>query len=291
MTTDAVTATTSADAPSAEPRLSHEQRMRNAISAARRRRRQRSLTVVTLQILTVSLLLGLWELFSRTGVLPNANIFYGRPSGVGRFLWDNRSDLWMNTKSTLYASVMGFSIGSVGGVVVGMIFARWDLIRRAFDPLMTALASLPRIALAPLFLLWFGITDNAKIAVAVSGVFFVVLFNTVAGVRQVDRDLQTVARLLGAKKGQIFFKVLLPGAVPVLFAGLRLALIFSTLGVVASEMIAARHGLGTGVVRYGQNLEPNGVFAVLAILAAMVAIFNVILRFCEARLLRWQPER
>jgi NitT/TauT family transport system permease protein len=151
------------------------------------------------------------------------------------------------------------------------------------------LAGVPRIALAPLFVLWFGISDTAKIALSVSLVFFVVLFNMRAGVRSVDGDLLTMSRTLGANRRQIFLSVIMPACVPTLFAGFRLAIVFSVLGVIASEMTAARSGLGMQVVAYSQNLQPDGVFAVLALLAAVMALLNGVLQLIERRLLRWVP--
>jgi len=289
MTTPATTA--AAVARPEAPRLSdRDGRMEAAKAAVRRRKRNRTLTVRALQVLLVVVILGSWEIMSRTGVLPDAKLFYGRPSGVVQFLVDNRSHLWTDALATIYAAFLGFAIGASSGVLVGLLFGRWPLLERAFDPVMNVLASLPRLALAPLFLLWFGISDTSKVLLAVSIVFFVVLFNTIAGVRSVDSELRTVASLLGASPRQVFIKVVLPGAVPVIFAALRLALMFSMLGVVGSEMIAAKSGLGVDVVTYGQNLEPNGVFAVLAILAVVAALFSAALRTLESRLLRWMPE-
>ena len=266
-------------------------RMEKAVARARTRKRRRSWTVRVLQLALVIVILGLWELLSRTGVLPNADLFYGRPSGVVEFLWTERVHLLTNAAATIYAAAIGFVAGAGSGILVGLVFGRFEVLERTFDPVMNVLASLPRIALAPLFLLWFGISDLAKVVLAVSIVFFVVLFNTLAGVKSVESELRTVATLLGANDRQVFLKVVLPGAVPVLFAGLRLALMFSILGVVGSEMIAAKRGLGLDVVVYGQLLQPNGLFAVLTILAVVSAVFSAVLRLIENRILRWMPER
>ncbi|MEU8803239.1 ABC transporter permease [Spirillospora sp. NPDC048819] len=278
-------------ARSSGPPADQKDQMREAVRQARGRKRRRTVSVRFAQLGLVIAILGSWELMSRTGVLPDAKLFYGNPTGVGAFLWENHGHLAANAVATVYASFLGFTLGASSGIVVGLLFGRFEFLERTFDPVMNVLASLPRIALAPLFLLWFGISDTAKVALAISIVFFVVLFNTLAGVRSVEGELRTVATLLGASSRQVFVKVVLPGAVPVLFAGLRLALMFSILGVVGSEMIAARQGLGLDVVVYGQNLQPNGVFAVLAILATVSGVFSAVLRLVEGRLLRWMPER
>jgi NitT/TauT family transport system permease protein len=273
------------------PSADEQRRMAAAVKRARTRKRRRSWTVRLLQLALVVVILGLWELLSRTGVLPNADLFYGRPSGVLQFLWTERAHLLTNAGATIYAAALGFVAGAGSGIIVGLVLGRYEILERTFDPVMNVLASLPRIALAPLFLLWFGISDLAKVVLAVSIVFFVVLFNTLAGVRSVETELRTVSTLLGANDRQVFTKVVLPGAVPVLFAGLRLALMFSILGVVGSEMIAAKTGLGLDVVVYGQLLQPNGLFAVLTILAIVSAVFSGVLRLIENRILRWMPER
>lgn len=266
-----------------------DRKMAEAVRAKRAEKRRRSITVHLLQLGLVIVILGSWEIMARTGVLPDAEMFYGSPSGVFQFLIDERTHLLQNAWYTVYASFIGFTIGSLAAIAVGLLFGRFPVLERTFDPVVSVLASLPRIALAPLFLLWFGISNTAKVALAISIVFFVVLFNTLAGIKSVDSDLRTVSMLLGASQRQVFMKVVLPGSVPVLFAGLRLALMFSILGVIGSEMIAARNGLGLDVVVYGQLLQPNGVFAVLAILALVSALFSAVLRIVENRLLKWMP--
>ena len=263
--------------------------MKRAVIEWRRRKRYRMLTVRLWQVLLLIAFLGGWQLSTDHNLLTNANLFYGSPSGVWNFLVTNRSSLWTNAIATVQPAIIGFLLGSAGGVAVGLAAGRWRMFDRVIDPFLAVLAGLPRIALAPLFLLWFGITDMAKITVAVSAVFFVVLFNARAGVRSVQPELRTVAELLGASQRDVFRKVILPGSVPVLFAGLRLGMIFSVLGVIASEMVAAKKGLGVEIVTDGQNLQPDGVFAALAILALVMAVFNGLLQLMERRFLRWMP--
>jgi NitT/TauT family transport system permease protein len=260
------------------------------VRARRRRARRTSVLVRVAQVGVFAALLGLWELVSGAGWLDNADIFYGKPSDIAKFLVDERSVLWDNTETTLYAMFLGFAIGSAAAIAFGLFLGRFRLVDRILDPLLTVLASLPRIALVPLFLLWFGITLQAKLAISISSVFFVVLYNTRAGVKSADVDLQIVAKLLGARHGALFSKVILPGAVPVIFAGLRLGMIYAMLGTIASEMVSAESGLGVQIVRYGQTLEPNGVFAVLVILAFASSLFSGVLKTIESRLLRWMPE-
>jgi ABC-type proline/glycine betaine transport system permease subunit len=148
--------------------------------------------------------------------------------------------------------MISFVLGSVAALALGLVFVMFPKVERALDPYLTVLNAMPRLALAPLFLLWFGLGLGSKVAVGTSLAFFIVLANTVAGIRGVSQDLVTLSRSLGATPRQVFFKVTLPSAVPVIFSGLRLALIYSMLGVVGAELIAAEHGLGQ-VLAYLQS--------------------------------------
>jgi NitT/TauT family transport system permease protein len=156
------------------------------------------------------------------------------------------------------------------------------------DPYLTVLNAMPRLALAPLFLLWFGLGLGSKVAVGTSLAFFIVLANTVAGIRGVSQDLVTLSRSLGATPRQVFFKVTLPSAVPVIFSGLRLALIYSMLGVVGAELIAAEHGLGQVLAYLQSTFNMNGVMALLALLALLGMIVTQGMTRLEKALLRWQ---
>ena len=128
---------------------------------------------------------------------------------------------------------------------------------------------MPRIALVPLFLLWFGLDIGSKVAVGFSLTFFIVLSATIAGMRNVDRDHLLLSQALGATPVQVFFKVMLPSAVPVISSGVRLGLIFALLGVVGAELIAADHGLGQTVAYLQATFNVNGVMAILLLLALL----------------------
>jgi NitT/TauT family transport system permease protein len=264
--------------------------LRTAERIRRRAGHRRHALVRIGQIVVVVALLGSWELAAQAGWLPNADMFYSRPTQVASFLWENAGVLWVQTLSTVWAAMLGILSGILTGGLAGLALGRWTTADRILDPIMAVFAGLPRIALAPLFLLWFGITDMAKIALSFSVVFFIMLFNARAGVRSVDHDLRTQAVLLGARGHQVFGKIVLPGAVPVLFGGMRLSIAFGFLGVIASEMVAARQGLGISVVQYGQLLEPAGVFAVLVVLAVIMGALNGIVALTERRLLRWTED-
>ena len=147
---------------------------------------------------------------------------------------------------------------------------------------------MPRIALAPLFLIWFGLGIGSKIAIGFSLTFFIVLTNTVAGGRGVNPDHIMLAQTLGASEHQIFRKFILPSAVPVIFNGLRLGLIFALLGVIGGEIIASEHGLGQTLQILASSFKTNGVFGVIILLALIGMGITWGMTALEHWLLRWR---
>ena len=265
-----------------------------AISASmaqkRRARSRRNGKILFGQVMIPAVLLALWETASRSGWLQNADAFYSEPSAIAAFLVANIGELLWQTWATTEAVLLGGGLGVILGAAAGVVLGRNETLDRMLDPTVTVLAGLPRIALAPIFLLWFGITLKAKVFLSFSIVFFILLINIRAGVKTVDQELQTVARLLGARRGQLFRFILVPAMLPVMFGSLRLAVVFSVLGVIASEMITARDGLGIAIVKYSQTLEPAGVFAVLTILAVFMSMISAIINTLERRTMAWHRE-
>ncbi len=237
----------------------------------------------------IAAFLGLWELAMRREWLSPA--FFGQPSGIAAFLWDGfvaGRKLWLELGYTVAGTLASFVLGSVAALALGLVFVTFPRIEHALDPYLTVLNAMPRLALAPLFLLWFGLGIGSKIAVGTSLSFFIVLSSTVAGIRGVSQDLVTLSRSLGATPGQLFFKVTLPSAVPVIFSGLRLALIYSMLGVVGAELIAAEHGLGQQLAYLQATFNMNGVMGLLALLAVLGMAVTQGMTRLEKAMLRWQ---
>lgn len=245
--------------------------MRDSVSTARSRTRRTTVVVLLSQVAVLAAFLGLWQWAADSGRLKSAPLFYGSPSGVYDMLTSNFGDLMSSLMATFRAAVTGFGLGVAAALVIGVILSQVPFLNRVANPYIVVLTGLPRIALAPIFVLWFGIGTTAKVALAFSLVFFIVLINVLAGFKSVNKDLVVMAQSFGASRLHVVMKVALPAAVPVLFAGLRLGLVFSILAVIASEMTAAHDGLGLDVVQYAQTMQPNGVFAVLVVLAAAMA--------------------
>lgn len=267
------------------------ERMAESVHTARRSANRRRAAVLVSQLGVLVVFLGLWQWGASSGALPNADLFYGSPSGVFDALVVNWDRLLSALAATAAAAFGGFAIGVGSALVLGVVLTQVPFLARVADPYITVLTGLPRIALAPLFVLWFGIGSSAKIALAFSLVFFIVLINVLAGFRGVDRDIVVMARSFGASRTAVVTGVVLPASLPVLFAGLRLGLVFSILGVIAMEMTAASNGLGLDIIRFGQTLQPNGIFAALVVLAVAMALLNWVLRTVEGRLLSWVPDR
>lgn len=245
--------------------------------------------VLLLQIAALAVFLCLWEWAATTRAIDP--LFIGQPTKIFAYFYHAvfiDYSLLREAAWTLSETAAAFVLGSVTGIAFGLLFVVYPPLERFLDPLFSALNSLPRIALAPLFLLWFGLGPASKIALGFSLTFFIVLYNTVAGARSVDPDWVVLSRMLGASKMAIFFKVTLVSAVPTIFAGLKLGLIVAILGVIGGEIIAAQHGLGQLLSYLAGTFDTNGVFAVLFFLAMLGVVLTCLMSALERHLLRWR---
>jgi len=247
-----------------------------------------SLRQGAIHLLFITLLLGLGELAAERRWLDPT--FFGQPSGVAKFLWVHATSakLWSDLGWTMAGVLSSFALGSLAAFVVALTFVRWPALEHFADPYFNAFNVMPRIALAPLFILWFGLGLGSKIAVGFSLTFFIVLSATVAGIRGVSADHLTLCRTLGASAATTFFQVTLPGAVPVIFSGLRLGLIYALLGVIGAEIIASEKGLGQWLAYLSSTFDINGVMALLLVLALLGVAIVRLMTWLEKRLLHWQ---
>lgn len=251
--------------------------------------RRQNFIVLVCQIVALLIFLGVWEWTSRTRMIDP--LFIGQPSKIFAYLYETTvgdQKLFKEAAWTLWATSVAFVLGSLGGLAFGLLFVAYPVLERFFDPLFAAMNALPRIALAPLFLLWFGLGVSSKIALGTSLTFFIVLNSTVAGARSVDQDWLTLSRMLGASKAAAFFKVTLISAVPTIFSGLRLGLIYALLGVIGGEIIASQHGLGQLLSYLAGTFDTNGVFGVLFFLALLGVALTQGMTAVEKHLLRWK---
>jgi NitT/TauT family transport system permease protein len=240
------------------------------------------------RVLVGVVIVGLWQLTVEFTILdPTVT---SNPSDVASYLYDalGTSLLWTNLGATMQAMVIAFVLASSVGVVVGITLALLPRFERVVAPYLDAINAMPRIALAPVFVVGFGLTINAKIALAFSIVLFIVITAARAGVRSVDVDIMRLAAVLGTTRRQMFTKVLFPVAVPSIFGGLRLAVVYSLLGVVTSELIASRNGIGQMLQQHASLFEIHGVYGLLIVLAVVASLLNNLMARLEKWMLRWQ---
>lgn len=254
---------------------------------ARQKRRQALQDAAMLMVIRIAILAGfaaVWWLAVRIGWLDR--FFFGSPDDVAKFLYLNFvGEILPNAVSTLIAMMIAFVLSGVVGVAAGLLLFELPRLKRIIDPFLTALNSMPRIALAPIFILWFGIGITSKVALAFSLGFFIVLLSTYAGIRNVDPTLIRLSRSLGCTPRQQFTKIMLPWAIPSVFAGLKLALIYSFLGVVTSEMLASKVGLGQLIMYYSGILRMDAVLGILLVMAVFAVILTLFADWVEAKLL------
>lgn len=240
------------------------------------------------QVLLLVAVLLIWEALSRTDVLPAA--FVGRPSEFLSLAVDQS----LNGKfpkaagDTMSATLIAFVIGGAAAIVSALILTALPAVYQITGPYITALNSLPRVALIPLFIVWFGLGATAKIASGFSLMYFVLLYNTLAGAQSVDPDHVQLARTLGLPRWKVFCLIVIPTAMPSIFAGLRLGMIYTLLGVVTAELIAGGSGLGSLVSFYSNTYNANGVFAVLVFLVILAGILSAVMTVIERKLGEWQ---
>ena len=218
------------------------------------------------------------------------DFFISNPIEVAERLWQWTADgsIFLHIWATVYATLMGFIVGAVGGVILGLWLGVSPFTNRLLSPYLNALNALPKVALAPLFVLWFGLGIASKIALAAVLVLFLVFLNTYAGVREVDQDLIDGARLMRATRAQLIVKVIIPSAMSWVFAGLKISVPYALIGAVLGEMIAANRGLGYLVQYSGSQFDSAGVFAVLIVIALLAVALNFIVEMVQHRTQLWR---
>ena len=250
--------------------------------------------VLTGQIVVGVVFLGAWQILSNTGVLNP--LLYSSPGAIALRIVNYLRGEAVYSR-TIYdhlgVTLQEMALGYVGGVILGVAFgfalARSRYFSRVFEPYILAVYSVPKIALAPLFILLLGIGFQSKVGVVVMEVFFLVFFNTFAGVRGVNEEFVQLARIMGATRAQLIRRVIIPAALPQIMIGLKMSVPLAMVGAVIGEFIASTMGLGWLILYSGSNFDAAGLFASIAFLVAVVWFLGQVLSFLEGRLLRWRP--
>jgi len=235
--------------------------------------------------------LALWEVSTHRG--RSDPFFVSQPTVLAAQIadWISSGFIFRHLWVTMQETLIGFLLGTLLGVAVGFLFARWETLAYIFDPLMVALNAMPRVVLAPLFILWFGLGLLSKVVMVISLVFFVVFFSTYTGIREVDRDLVSNARILGATPGHMIRHVLLPSALTWIFSSLRTSVRFALIGAVVGEYLGSHEGMGY-VISYAEAMfNATGVLAGLLVLMAAVIAIDLALKRLDRRFSYWKPVR
>jgi NitT/TauT family transport system permease protein len=251
--------------------------------------------LIALQILVAFTLIGIWYVGSSvpifgTNFLPK--FFFSTPQDV---FWRivkmfSGTTIWRHIGITLTETMLAFVIGSVAGVVFGFWFARKPLVAAVFDPYLKMANALPRVVLAPIFMLWLGLGIWSKVALGVTLVFFIVFFNVYQGVKEVSPVVLANARMLGLNERQLFRHVYWPSALSWMFSSLHTSVGFALVGAVVGEYLGAAAGLGYLIHEAEGVFDVTGVFAGMAILAAFVLVVDAVVTQIEKALLVWRPE-
>jgi NitT/TauT family transport system permease protein len=247
------------------------------------------IAAASLPVLTIVGFIAIWELMVRArGIAP---IYLPAPSSIAVYLWRMVADGTMayHLGVTLARIFAGFALAAVAGIALGLLMGMSRTIARVADVWIAALYPLPKISLIPLLIIWLGTGEAYKIVISAVTAFFPIVISTYAGIRQSDRGLVKAAKDLGASPQQIQFKVVIPAAIPSIFAGLELGMGVTIILVVAAEMIggSSQGGMGYLLIMAGQVMETEKVFASLVVLAVMGAVIIKLQQWTDRKLAPW----
>jgi NitT/TauT family transport system permease protein len=250
------------------------------------------LTTLQISVAVVGILI--WHVLTTYpifGVILLPPFFFSNPVEVGQqiYKWFATGVIWKHLWVTLIEAILAFVIGSIGGILVGFWFARQPRTAAVFDPYIKAFNALPRVVLAPIFALWFGLGIASKVALGITLVFFIVFFNVYQGVKEVSPTVLANARMLGMNERQLMRHVYWPSALSWMFSSLHTSVGFAVVGAVVGEYLGAAAGLGYLIQQAEGVFDVAGVFAGMFVLAAFVLVIDMLVTAVEKRLLVWRP--
>lgn len=233
------------------------------------------------------IVVALWEVVVRAWKIPA--FLAPAPSAIVESLAGGfRSRLYLeHFWVTLYEAMFGFVIAAASGIALGTVIAQFRVVERTLYPYLVALQTLPKIAIAPLIIVWFGFGISSKIIIAATVAFFPVLVNVIVGLKTIDQGKLDLMRSLKASRWQTFRLVQFPNALPFVFAGLDIAIVFSVLGAIVGEFVGAQRGLGNLILQFNVSLDIAGVFAVLLLLSVMGVVLHLVMQAVQRRIIFW----
>lgn len=249
---------------------------------------QSRLMLIAGRLILLCVWAGAWEWVARAELAPPN--FIGQPSVFLKdfFVGLQNGTYVSETYFTMQATLAAFCIGTVAALLTALVMTAFPVVERLLAPFIDALNALPRVALIPLFIIWFGLGLNQKIVSGVSIMYFILLSYTLAGAKSVEPDYLVLARSLGIPRWRVFLQIVVPSAIPAIFAGMRLGMIYTVLGVITAELLAGGKGLGTLVSFYSNTFETNQVFAVLIVLILLTSALSAVMTAVERFLGRWR---
>lgn len=231
----------------------------------------------------------LWEIASGRWIEP---FLISSPSQIFKAFIDNMQSgsLIEHSLVTFKEIGIGFPLGAISGIATGYLFGRSRAMAEIFEPIIMALYGIPRTALAPLFIVWLGIGIWSKVGVVFLLVFFLNFFNTYAGMKQMDQEYIDLARLMGASKWKLTFRVILPAVSPYIFTGVKTSIPFAVIGAIVGEFIAATEGIGFFIRLSAGIFKTADVFVGVLVLMLLVIVMNKIADMVERHVLQWQAQ-
>jgi ABC-type nitrate/sulfonate/bicarbonate transport system permease component len=237
---------------------------------------------------TLLAVLALWQAGSTLGLIPS--LFLPSPAGIARALiaLGISGELWGNLQVSLLRLAVGWTLGTLGGIVLGLGVGLFTLLRSPGMAVVSALFPIPKIALVPLFIIWFGIGEGSKIATIGFGVFFPTVIGTAGGVDNVARGLIRMGQSFGLSRTAIVAKIVLPGALPAILSNLRITASIAIVLLVAAEMIGAQRGIGAFVLAEGNLYDMDGLLAGIVVLSVLGLAVSWLISRIERALLGWR---
>lgn len=251
--------------------------------------------ITLLQVLVAMLFLLCWHIATTTPLFAEPKkmqFFFSTPIDVLARTWRQfiGGEIWYHLGITLTETVLAFVFGATGGVLCGFLFARKELLAAVFDPYIKAANALPRVVLAPIFALWFGLGIWSKVALGFTLVFFIVFFNVYQGVKEVSPVVLANARMLGASQRQLLRFVYLPSATSWVFSSLHTSVGLAFVGAVVGEYLGSARGVGYLILQAEGTFDINTVFAGIVVLTVFALVLDWLVGLAEKRLMRWQPK-
>lgn len=239
-------------------------------------------------VLLTAVLLVIWEAIIRLFSVPT--FVLPAPTAIVQSLIENRKQLAVAAQATSLEVLFGFVLAAVTGVLVAIVIVRFDRFGRALYPLVVLFQNVPKVALAPIFILWFGYGIAPKILLIVVIAFFPVAIDMLAGLQSVEPSFVSLMRSVGASRDKILLRVRIPHSLPHLMAGLKVAITFSVIGAIVGEFAGANQGLGYVIQFASTQLDTPLIFAALVVVSVLGLAFYYVVEFAERMLVPWAPK-